>query len=153
MTIFFFDSSALVKRYVTETGTAWVQSLFAPSAGNKNYIAEITGPELVSAITRRLKRGNTPPANATAALTVIRADFVQEYSLIEISADVIARAMDLAERYGLRGYDAVQLSAALFLRDQCRVANVPDPVLIAADAELNSAALSEGLRVDDPNNH
>ena len=31
MTAYFFDSSATVKRYVRETGTAWVLSITAPT--------------------------------------------------------------------------------------------------------------------------
>ena len=52
MGIYFFDSSAAVKRYVAETGTAWVINLFKPSAKNIIYVAQITGVETVLAISR-----------------------------------------------------------------------------------------------------
>ena len=39
---YFLDSSALVKRYVAETGTAWVQSIPTPHTRNKLIIACIT---------------------------------------------------------------------------------------------------------------
>ena len=32
MSVYYFDSSAAVKKYVAETGTAWVLGLFKPSA-------------------------------------------------------------------------------------------------------------------------
>ena len=32
---YFFDTSALVKRYAKEVGTAWVFSLVRPAAGNR----------------------------------------------------------------------------------------------------------------------
>lgn len=50
MAAYFFDSSAVVKRYVHEMGTAWVLSVTAPTAGHFIYIAHITGVEVVSAI-------------------------------------------------------------------------------------------------------
>ena len=59
--------------------------------------------------------------------------------------------MNMAERHGLRGYDAVQLAAARELRDQCRLLGLLEPTLVAADRELNAAAQFEGLSVDNPN--
>jgi predicted nucleic acid-binding protein len=47
--IYFLDSSALIKRYVTETGSAWVTNLIEPTSGNRIYVARITAVEVVSA--------------------------------------------------------------------------------------------------------
>ena len=41
MAVYFFDSSALVKRYVQETGTAWVLGICNPTANAPLYIARI----------------------------------------------------------------------------------------------------------------
>lgn len=43
MGAYFLDSSALVKCYAAETGTAWMTSLINPAAGNVIYVARITG--------------------------------------------------------------------------------------------------------------
>lgn len=61
--------------------------------------------------------------------------------------------MRLAQKHGLRGYDAVQLATVLFLRDQCRAEGLPAPIVITADTELATAATAEGLAVEDPNAH
>jgi hypothetical protein len=45
MAAYFFDNSAVVKRYVHEMGTAWVLSVTAPTAAHFIYIAHITGVE------------------------------------------------------------------------------------------------------------
>ncbi len=153
MAILFFDSSSLVKRYVAETGTAWVQELTDQAAGHRRFIAQITGVEMIAAVTRRLRRGDLAPAEAATALAEIQADFGRDYLLLEASLPRVREAMALAERHGLRGYDAVQLATALFLRGRCRAAGMPDPILIAADGELNRAAGAEGFTVDDPNQH
>lgn len=55
MAAYFLDSSALVKRYAAESGTAWVTGLLAPSAGHRLYVTRITGVETVAAITRKRK--------------------------------------------------------------------------------------------------
>jgi uncharacterized protein len=146
--IYFLDTSALVKRYVSETGTAWVQALTAPTAGNVHCIARITRPETVAAITRRERGGHIAPANAAMALTDFDYDFAQQYLIVSMSDTLIDHAAVLARTHGLRGYDAVQLAAALEVWTQ-----IPTTVLISGDGDLNAAALAEGMPVDDPNAH
>ena len=153
MTIYFLDSSAVVKRYVPEAGSVWVQGITDPVAGNLLYLTRITGAEVISAVTRRQKRGQITAIDAAAALTAFRRDFPPGYLIIEVTPSLVTQAMNLAERHGLRGYDAVQLAAALQLRDQCAASGLPAPLFIAADNELNAAAQAEGLLVDNPNNH
>jgi predicted nucleic acid-binding protein len=55
VTAYFIDSSALVKRYAMETGSAWVERLTDPRTGNRVYVAAITHVEVVSAIARKRK--------------------------------------------------------------------------------------------------
>lgn len=153
MPIYVFDTSGLVKRYAVEAASAWVQSLIRPAAGNMIWVADITGAEMISAITRKRRRGEMTAADAAAAVTAFRTDFAVAYFVFEISRAVVAQAMDLAETHGLRGYDAVQLAVALGLRDQCRVLGLPEPVVITADRDLHAAAVAEGLAADDPNAH
>lgn len=153
MATYFFDSSALAKRYVTETGTAWVQSLTDPASVNGVYVARITLVELVSAISRRKRNGDLTPAAAAAALSDVRADFASDYQVIEVTAALITQAEALAEKHALRGYDAVQLAAAIQVNAAYGAAGQPAVTLVSADLELNGAAAAEGLGVDDPNTH
>jgi uncharacterized protein len=55
VTAYFVDSSALVKRYVIETGTAWVRSLTRHEPATVIYIAHITAVEVTCAVARRRK--------------------------------------------------------------------------------------------------
>ena len=41
MAAYFLDTSAVLKRYVQETGTAWVQALAAPSARHSLFVVRI----------------------------------------------------------------------------------------------------------------
>ena len=43
MTVYFIDSSALVKRYINETGSAWILNLFNPSLNNDSRFAHFFG--------------------------------------------------------------------------------------------------------------
>ena len=40
MSLYFFDSSALAKRYMPETGSHWVLSLAAPTQRNRIFVAD-----------------------------------------------------------------------------------------------------------------
>jgi predicted nucleic acid-binding protein len=152
MAAYFFDSSALAKRYVTERWTAWVQALIDSSAGNEIYVAQITVVELISAITRRQRAGDLTLAAAAGALADLRSDFASQYSVLQITASLIAQAGTMAEKHALRGYDAVQVAAALQASAAYAAAGL-SLNLISADVDLNNAAVTEGLAVDDPNKH
>jgi uncharacterized protein len=151
--VYFVDSSALVKRYSNETGTTWVRSLVDPTTGNQIFLARITRVEVVSAITRKNRGGGMSAIDASAAIARLRLHLTNEYATINISSTVIDSAMALAETHALRGYDAVQLAAALELRADCLAIGIPAPTLISADVDLNTAAIAEGLAADDPNAH
>jgi uncharacterized protein len=149
----FFDSSAIVKRYVNETGTGWVISITDPTAGNRIYVVRITGVEVVSAITRQARSGALSAADAAAVIAQFRHDFAHQYRAVEISRALIGRAMDLAEIHALRGYDAVQLAAALEVNAQRLALDMTALTIVSADTALNAVATAEGLTVDDPNVH
>ena len=151
MAAYFFDSSALVKRYARETGTSWVFSLVRPSADNRLYIARITGVEVVSALSRRERAGLLTSSSVAKALTRFQREFTNRYVVIEVSPNLVAAAMKLTRTYGLRSYDAVQLAAALEAHRARKGAGTL--TLISADNALNSAAIAEGLAVDNPNHH
>jgi predicted nucleic acid-binding protein len=151
--LYFCDTSALVKRYVNEMGTAWINALFDPTLGHVFYVARITAVELTAALTRRSKGGGLSPADASKALAQFRADFAGRLLVIEITPPLLDHAERLAEKHALRAYDAVQL-AALFAMDQHRKHYALPPLtLMCADAELLAAAVAEGFTTDDPNLH
>jgi predicted nucleic acid-binding protein len=153
MAAYFFDSSALVKRYVVESGTQWVSNLCDPTAGHSLYIVRITGAEVIAALARRTRTGGLAPSAAQSVMATFRSDFVVSYFVSELTAALVERAMDLAQTYGLRGYDAVQLAAAVDVNAERRRYGLLPVTLISADSDLNQAASAEGLAVENPNDH
>src|SRR5688572_18206761 len=151
MAAYYADSSALVKRYVEELGSSWMAALTRPSAGNTIVTALVSGPEIVAALARQVRTGSMTLRDATAAIAAFRNQFQTEFEVAEISNEVIMRAMDLAERHGLRGYDAVQLACALVTRDRLAARGLPTITFVSADSALNAAAAAEGLAVENPN--
>lgn len=153
MATLYLESSALVKRYVQEIGTTWVLGLTDPTVGNRLLIAQVSGVETIAAITLRNRRGSTNAQDAATAIADFRRDFVREYVPIQITLDVVFLGMDVAERHGLRGYDAVQLAAALKAQAGRDARGLSPLTFLSADNALNAAAVAEGLTVDNPNNH
>jgi len=142
--IYFLDSSALVKRYVSERGTAWVNALTTAPV-TELYIAQVTGVEVVAAMARRL-----PERQAHTAIAAFRADFITGFAVIRMTDDVVERAMTMAMKHKLRGYDALQLAAAMALLELAAPRAV---TLAASDAELLRAGKTEGFVVADPNDY
>jgi predicted nucleic acid-binding protein len=147
---YFFDSSALVKRYTIETGTPWVESTISQ---NPVYLARITVVEVISAIERRKRAGNISEPEATKAIADFRFHLLNEYTLVDLTEDLIEEAVIMVQTHGLRAYDAVQLAAVLKVDTARRSAKLSSLILVSSDLALNNAATSEGLIVEDPNNH
>ncbi len=153
MPAFFFDSSALVKRFAREQGTSFVLNLLRPSANNRLYSARITEVEGCSALVRRQKANTITASQATKGLRRLRHDLQRRFTQVAITEQVIVEASRLAETYALRGYDAVQLAAAVKANDE-RISNgLSRLMIVSADTELNDAAIAEGFNVEDPNTH
>jgi predicted nucleic acid-binding protein len=102
---YFFDSSAIVKRYVQETGTGWLNGIVDPAAHNELWLARITGVEMVSAMARRQRGGGLSSTAASLALSEFRHEFGTEFRLIEVTPALVTQAMRLAEAHALRGYE------------------------------------------------
>lgn len=153
MPAYFFDSSALVKCYIAESGSSWVRGVAAPASANDLHALQISEVEAVSAIVRRRKSGSLQANAAAAALAQLRRDMRNDYILLSLSDRLIAQASVLAEKHELRAYDVIQLAGALELTQARVAANLPPAILVSADLELNSAARTEGLVVEDPNLH
>lgn len=152
MNAYFFDSSGLVKRYIVETGSKWVIGQLKPSANNLIFIAPITGVEVVSAIARRRKGLTITQTNAQKAIFRFQRDFRRRFVKNNLTPHLIEDAMRLADKYELRGYDAVQLAAAVEFNRLRRNNGLSPIIFISADNNLNLAAQAEGLKVDNPNN-
>jgi len=152
MTAFFCDSSAIVKRYIAETGSVWLMATTDPK-NNPVYVARITYVEVISAITRREKGKHISAIDADNARLQFEQDYLNEFQKVEISENLIVEAANLVKKHALRGYDAVQLAAALETEMERLTVGLSSLTLLSADMNLNAAAVSEGLTVDNPNNH
>jgi predicted nucleic acid-binding protein len=152
-TAYYLDTSALGKRYVDETGSAWVRVLTASKTGHALLTARITMVEMYSVLARRKREGSVPARACAIAAQAFTEHGIFEYRFIELDISIIARARDLLDRYSLRAYDSVHLASAL-VANQALVARTVSPlVFVSADTRLLTVALAEGLATENPEQH
>jgi len=153
MPTYYLDSSALVKRYVAEAGSIWLQPIVAPATGYLLLTSRITTVEVAGALARRRREGSLAPSDYTDALQAFRYDTFTQYRLVEVDASVSDLAGDLVEHHPLRAYDAVQLASALAANRILQLLALSLLTFLSADDRLVAAARAEGLMADNPNLH
>jgi uncharacterized protein len=152
MSSYFVDSSALVKRYMPETGTLWIRNLTASRAGHDIFVAQITIVEIMSAIARGYHNGDIDRVTLQAFRQLVTRHTQIQYHVLALGSAVVTQALDLHEVYRLRAYDAVQLASAIALQHRATISG-NTMTFIVADNRLLQAAVAEGLTADNPNNY
>lgn len=153
MSIYFLDSSALVKRSAVEAGTAWVSVICDSATGHMVLIANVTIVEVAAALaSKRRSQEITPETYAQVMQDFIR-DASTQYRILGVDQNVITLGVELTGRQKLRGYDAVQLAVALTINNALVNQQILPLTFISADRDLLIAASNEGLSTDDPNQH
>jgi len=146
LTLYFLDTSALVKLYVQEPGTDRLLPLISDQPENRFAILAISVVEFRSAIRRRQRAGDIDATIADAILKSLQSHVETRFLRQAVNDTVIDAALDLIDRYALRAYDAVQLAGCLVL---CAIA-AEAFTFVCSDHRLLEAARSEQLRVLDP---
>jgi len=150
---FYLDASALVKRYIAEIGTTWIEALCANEDTNAIAIAHIGLVEAAAAFAVKQRSNAITPIEYDNALADLIWDAQRRYQLVVVSHIQVDRAIQLTRRQKLRGYDAVHLACALSLNEPIVDNGLPPLIFISADNDLLIAAAAEGLATDNPNNH
>ena len=150
MKLYFFDSSALVKRYVYEQGTPWVQSLIA--ANPVVFVNRITWVEVQSAFARLAREQQIDMEKLDAVRKLFAYDWLNQYRIIELEQDVATRAGQLVQQYVVRAYDSVQLASALSVYPCFAKPDHEIFTFVCADDRLLQVAEGEGMQIENPNN-
>jgi predicted nucleic acid-binding protein len=109
----------------------------------------VTGAEVVAALRRKEQTGAASSEEVSRVVAEFRGDWWSSWTILDANRTVLERAMDLANRRYLRGYDAIQLAFALVLSSNAARQN--DTVTLwSSDIDLLAAAQAEGLATVDP---
>lgn len=152
MTTYFLDASAVAKRYLTEAGSEYIVDLVDQSSANTIALAEITRVEVAAALAARHRAGSRltlEQRDEAVALMLRHCD--REYRMIPLTTGILGRAVELTQSYRLRGYDAVQLGAALTTNETLLAAGLESLIFVTADDDLLRAAVAENLASENPN--
>lgn len=133
----FLDSSALAKRYVEESGSARVDEILlsASSLG----ISMLSVPEVVSALCRRRRERKLSQQQYLKAKRSLFED-LGDSSIINITDQVVSRAVELLERWPLRSSDSLHVASA---------AEWDADLFVSADERQCTAARGYGLRIEE----
>ncbi len=135
----YFDTSALVKRYVDEAGRRDVLRLLRRHEVATSAIMPV---ELRSALRRRVTEGTLDEERVPEILKRVAAER-GFWALIDVGSEVLATAETLVAEQPLRALDAIHVASAQFLAG--RIA-VPELVFVSADARQTAAAAAVGMR-------
>jgi predicted nucleic acid-binding protein len=147
----FEDASALVTRYVVETGRE------TPVRSSVVVISAASQVEVASAIWRKQRMGELSPGRARVLVDAFLGDLnasyqrpsataVVTYLPVATSTAVLDDAVNLVGIHRLRAYDAVQLASAV----RARAADPTLTELLTYDVALQRAAAAEGFAVNEP---
>jgi predicted nucleic acid-binding protein len=138
--IVYFDTSALVKRYLAEEGSPAIEALW--DKATRAVASEILYDEMAATFARKKRE---VPGDAEG-IDQARANFQAEWPSmrrVAINDDVHRRVDELLTRHPLRGADAIHLASALLVHEALQ-----QPVTFAcADRKLADAARAEGLLI------
>ena len=149
MADFFFDTSALVKRYHMETGSPRVEAIFA-AEGADHAISGLSVVEFHSSFAKKVRMGQLTAVQFRDLAKGLRRDVASKrLRVVRLKVSHYETAIELIQRIGLarnlRTLDALQLAVALSLSEPRR------PVeFVCADQALCGIASAEGLAVVNP---
>jgi uncharacterized protein len=152
MVSYYLDTSAAVKLYVAEIGSVWLrQSLLVPTS--TIVTSHLLRVEMGSAFERRMREGSVTLPDYSRMHDWFTEHRHSLYSFVPVTESIIRQACELLVRHPLRSYDALHLTTALFINRQLAQSGTGPLIFLSADNRLNGAAHTEGLSVDNPNNH
>jgi predicted nucleic acid-binding protein len=134
----YFDTSALVKRYVDEPGRREVLQLLRR---NECVTSAVLPVELRSGLRRRVAEGSLDAARLPAILKHVAADRPY-WTLIEVGTDVLAGAETLVATHPIRTLDALHVASAQLFA--ARV-SMPGLTFVSADKRQTETAVAIGL--------
>jgi len=135
----YFDSSAVVKLYVQESGRAAVLRLLRL---HEVVVSAILPVEIRGALRRRAEENSIESSRLPAALNQLAADRAQ-WNLLAVSTEILGRAEQIVARHAVRTLDAIHIASAKEFAERLQ-ARVP---FISADHRQIEAATAVGLVV------
>lgn len=138
--ILYLDASALVKRYIAETGSDQVNTWIKDADILATSL--ISRTEVVAAFSRAYRMKILTDRNAKNAIMMFRSEW-ESFPRLPVNEATVARGDTLTWELGLRCYDAIHLASALIWQEV-----FDTPVTMSTfDRQLWEAAKTAGLGI------
>lgn len=134
----YFDTSALVKRYVDEPGRREVQQLLRRHDCVTSAILPV---ELRSALRRRVAERTLDSSRVAEILKRVETDRAY-WTVVEVGTKVLSGAEALASAQPLRTLDAIHVASAQLFAARL---SMSDLIFVSADKRQTEAASAIGL--------
>jgi len=108
--VFFFDTSALIKRYIAESGSEKVDDLF--KTASQIIISPVTKVEIYSTI-NRLRSENTISKNDYSRLNKEIQYDIKFFKVLSFNQEIESLSVYLIEKHQLKTLDSIQLASCL----------------------------------------
>ncbi|MVN21952.1 type II toxin-antitoxin system VapC family toxin [Mucilaginibacter arboris] len=141
----FLDTSSLVKLYHREDDTAIVETIFKEFAVKTVFLSELTKIEFTSTIWKKVRVQQIGELTAKEIIVNFESD-ISKFTFIPIHTAIVEQARNLINRYGINGLrtlDSLQLSTAIYLKNQANL-------FVTSDKLLNSFFVNESLPTYNP---
>ncbi|MFO7991120.1 MAG: type II toxin-antitoxin system VapC family toxin [Thermoplasmata archaeon] len=148
--IYFFDTSALVKRYHKEKGTEFVDSMFEEIVNTEKeaFISSLSLLELTSALKRKQKGNIITKEEFQDALKTSFEEIDEIFTIIPVTEDTINESILVVTEFALKTLDSIQYQIVKevgeILQDEI--------VVLTSDNELLEAFEKGGFKGIDPEN-
>lgn len=134
----YFDTSALIKRYVEEFGRREVLKLLRK---NHCVVSAVLPVEVRSALRRRVAEKTLDVRRVPGILKRLAADRAY-WTIIEVSREVLATAESLSGAHPLRALDAIHVASAKLFADRAG-----SQALTFVTADLQQTHVAEALGI------
>jgi uncharacterized protein len=134
----YFDTSALIKRYVDELGRRDVLALLRK---NHCVVSAVLPVEVRSALRRRMAEKTLDAKRVPAILKRLAADRAY-WTIIEVSREVLTAAESLSGIHPLRALDAIHIASAKLFADRTGSRSF---TFVSADMQQTHAAEALGI--------
>jgi predicted nucleic acid-binding protein len=136
--IIYLDTSSMIKLYVEEEDSGKIASLVQSSKVTATSL--IAYVEARAAFARRFRERAFTSSEYGHLVSSFDEDWGY-YMIMSVTAELVRLAGGLAEKHGLRGFDAIHLSSAMGLRQE-----ISAPVIFSCcDQKLQKASQLEGM--------
>lgn len=136
----FFDSSALLKRYLNEKGSDEIKALFDTT--DRIIVSVITHIECASSFQRLIQTKFIDKKKYMQLNIELSIDF-PFFEVVNLDEDVKNIALKIVEKYPMKALDTIQLASLLHVSKEIES-------FVVCDQKLKKYAAKEGIHIIDP---